>query len=167
MWVNSVVNESQWVPDKSVHSTTHRSSHQRCSVKKGCLEISQNSQENNTCARVSFLIKILWQLYYKRDSYFSVNFMKFLRTPFYRTPLDDCFWNETLSLSFSHGTATSSNKRINKLDKLFIQTENLTPYLEPKITENRTFLQNVVKYSPALSEVAASFINSFIHFWSK
>ena len=34
-----------------------RSSHQRCSVKKEFLEISQNSQEN-TCARVSFLIKL-------------------------------------------------------------------------------------------------------------
>ena len=30
---------------------------QRCSVKKMFLEISQNSQEN-TCARVSFLIKL-------------------------------------------------------------------------------------------------------------
>ena len=30
---------------------------QRCSVKKLLLEISQNSQEN-TCARVSFLIKL-------------------------------------------------------------------------------------------------------------
>ena len=30
---------------------------QRCSVKKVLLEISQNSQEN-TCARVSFLIKL-------------------------------------------------------------------------------------------------------------
>ena len=34
-----------------------KSSHQRCSVKKMFLEISQNSQEN-TCARVSFLIKL-------------------------------------------------------------------------------------------------------------
>ena len=33
-----------------------RSSHQRCSVKKVFLEISQNSQEN-TCIRVSFSIK--------------------------------------------------------------------------------------------------------------
>ena len=30
----------------------------RCSVKKAVLEISQNSQEN-TCARVSFLIKLI------------------------------------------------------------------------------------------------------------
>ena len=35
-----------------------RSSHRRCSVKKVFLEISQNSQEN-TCARASFLIKLL------------------------------------------------------------------------------------------------------------
>ena len=40
-----------------------------CSVKMVFLEISQNSLEN-TCARVSFLIK-------------SLNFVKFLRTPFY------------------------------------------------------------------------------------
>ena len=36
---------------------TYRSSHQRYSVKKVFLEISKNSQEN-TCARVSFLIKL-------------------------------------------------------------------------------------------------------------
>ena len=39
---------------------------QKCSVKKGFLEISQNSQEN-TCARVSFLM----------------NFVEFLRKSFY------------------------------------------------------------------------------------
>ena len=42
------------------------SSHPRCSVKKVFLEISQNLQEN-TCGRVSFLIKL--------------HFAKFLRTP--------------------------------------------------------------------------------------
>ena len=35
----------------------YRSSHQRCSIKKVFLKILQNSQEN-TCARVSFLIKL-------------------------------------------------------------------------------------------------------------
>ena len=35
----------------------YRSSHRRCSAKKVFLEILQNSQEN-TCARVSFLIKL-------------------------------------------------------------------------------------------------------------
>ena len=33
-----------------------RSSHRKCSIKNVFLEISQNSQEN-TCARISFLIK--------------------------------------------------------------------------------------------------------------
>ena len=37
--------------------TKLRSSHQRCSMKKVFLEISQNAREN-TCARVSFLIKL-------------------------------------------------------------------------------------------------------------
>ena len=64
-----------------------RSSHWRCSVKKVSLEISQNSREN-TCARVSFLIKLLAEaevtLLTKGSWHrcFPVNFVKFLRTPF-------------------------------------------------------------------------------------
>ena len=59
---------------------------QRCSVKKLFLEISQNSQKN-TCARVSFLIKLQARpvtLLKKRlwHRCFPVNFMKFLRAPF-------------------------------------------------------------------------------------
>ena len=62
---------------------------QRCSVKKVLLEISQNSQEN-TCARVSFLIKLQASgirsttLLKKRLWHwcFSLNFAKFLRTLF-------------------------------------------------------------------------------------
>ena len=74
---------------------------QRCSVKKVLLEISQNSQEN-TCARVSFLIKVqasacsfikketLAQVFSCATSLkkrlwhtsFPVNFAKFLRKSF-------------------------------------------------------------------------------------
>ena len=58
------------------------------SVKNVFLKISQNSQEN-TCAGVSFLIKLqasCLQRYLKRDSShscFPVNFVKFLRKPFF------------------------------------------------------------------------------------
>ena len=60
----------------------------RCSVKKMFLKISQNSQEN-TCARVSFLIKIQalgLQLYQKerlRRKCFPANFAKFSRITFF------------------------------------------------------------------------------------
>ena len=59
------------------------------------LEIPQNSQEN-TCARVSFLIKLqAWpETLLKKGLWhrcFPVNFVEFLRTPFNGTPLDDCF----------------------------------------------------------------------------
>ena len=79
----------------SLRNSKCRSSHQRCSVKKVFLEISQNSQEN-TCAKVSFFIKLQasgLQLYQKRDPGTGVflwilwNFQGHL---FYRTPLDDC-----------------------------------------------------------------------------
>ena len=86
-----------------------RSSHQRCSVKKVFLEVSQNSQEN-TCARVSFFNKAAaWKhlcqsLFFdkvanfikKRDSGTGVfmwilwNFWEHL---FHRTPPDDGFLN--------------------------------------------------------------------------
>ena len=52
----------------------------RCSVKKMFLKILQNSQEN-TCTRVSLLKKRPWHWC------FPVNFVKYLRTHFYRTPL--------------------------------------------------------------------------------
>ena len=59
---------------------------QRCSIKKVFLEILQNSQEN-TCARVSFLIKLQGPaaLLKKRlwHRCFPVNFAKFLRTLFF------------------------------------------------------------------------------------
>ena len=58
----------------------------RCSVKKMFLEISQNSQEN-TCVRVSFLIKLqAWGPLLKKRPWhrcFPVDFAKSLRTPFF------------------------------------------------------------------------------------
>ena len=49
----------------------------RCSIKKVFLKISRKSQEK-TCARVSFLIKLqaVWH------SFFPMNFLKLLGTPF-------------------------------------------------------------------------------------
>ena len=46
--------EDQYITTRKV---TEEAVAQTCSVKKVFLEISQNSQEN-TCARVSFLIKL-------------------------------------------------------------------------------------------------------------
>ena len=56
-----------------------RSNHQRCSVKKVFLKISQNSWEN-ACTRVSFLIKLQAKRIWHRC--FPLNFVKFLRTQF-------------------------------------------------------------------------------------
>ena len=58
-----------WIPEAVV---------QRCSVKKVFLKNSQNSQEN-TCARVSFLIKFQAERLWHRC--FPVNFVEFLKTP--------------------------------------------------------------------------------------
>ena len=79
----------------------------RCSVKMVFLEISQNSQEN-TCARVSFLKKILWH------RCFPVNFSKFIRTPFLRDHLRWlllAFYCESTLYSFR----TSSSKQVQYL----------------------------------------------------
>ena len=69
--------------------------------KKVFLEISQNSQEN-TCARVSFSIKLQalgLQLYLKKGLWhrcFPVNFVKYLRTPFLQNTSErllQALWN--------------------------------------------------------------------------
>ena len=78
--------------NKAVWHILLRNCHQRCSVKKVFLEISQNSQENG-CVRVYFLIKLqAWglQFYLKRDSDtgFSCEFCEISKnTCFLRTPL--------------------------------------------------------------------------------
>ena len=68
----------------------------KCSVTKVFLEISQNSQEN-TCARVSFIIKMqVWPatLLKKRlwHRCLPVNFVKSLRTPYLQNTCGGCFW---------------------------------------------------------------------------
>ena len=56
--------------------TTNRSSHRRCSVRKGILRISQNSQES-TCPTASFLIKLQAEvlLYAMRSIHSSMSIM--------------------------------------------------------------------------------------------
>ena len=66
-WKQTVILTNVW--QQRFHSRV-RSRHRRSSAKKVFLKISQNSQEN-TCARVSFLIKLQdlgLQLYWIRDS---------------------------------------------------------------------------------------------------
>ena len=56
--------------------------YQRLSLKNVCLEILQNSQEN-TCARISFLIKLTESI--KKETLaevFSCEFCEILKTPF-------------------------------------------------------------------------------------
>ena len=67
------------------------------------LEISKELQKN-TCARVSFLMKLqTWvlQLYLKRDSgtgFFLWILRNLYAHLFYRTPPDDCFWSFSIAL---------------------------------------------------------------------
>ena len=78
----------------------------QCSVKEVFLEISQNSEEN-TCARVSFLIKLqAWALQlYKRETLAQVFSFEFCeiskKTFFYRTALVAASIIDS-SLSFSN-----------------------------------------------------------------
>ena len=60
MWENSLIRRlmliSKFMALQTRKQMIVKAVAQRCSVKKVFLEISQNSQEN-TCARVSFLLK--------------------------------------------------------------------------------------------------------------
>ena len=87
------------------------------------LKISQISPEN-TSARASFLVKsglmpatlLKKRLWHWR---FPVNFVKFLRTPFYRTPLDDCFCYNSVQNTL--GKSKKSSK-VGPEQNIFIST---------------------------------------------
>ena len=93
-----------------------RSSHRRCSIKKVLLEITQNSQEN-TCAKVSFLIKFQasGSNFIKKDTLaqvFSCEICKISKNTFLnRTPLSYCFW-KPLSMHWKIWKAFSINNII-------------------------------------------------------
>ena len=91
-------------------SIPFKSSHQRCSMKKGVLRNFTKFTEKHLCQSLFFnkvaglrpatlLKKRLWH------RCFPVNFVKFLRTPFCRTPLDDCFY--FLRISSQHTTLST------------------------------------------------------------
>ena len=96
---------------------------QKCSVKKVFLEMSQNSQEN-TCARVSFLIKLQ-----ALRPVFSNEFCEISKNTFsYRTPLVAasiylhyfCFHHCSFKLSLKHvpvniSIITSNWQRLSKV----------------------------------------------------
>ena len=73
-----------------------RSSHRRCSVKKGVLRNFSKFTGKHLCQSLfcNKVAGLTLQLYKKKRLWhrcFPVNFAKFLRTPFLRTPPDDCF----------------------------------------------------------------------------
>ena len=78
-----------------------RSSHRRCSVKKSVIrnfakftgKHLRQSFFSNKVAGLSSPALLKMRLCHRC---FSVNFAKFLRTPFYRTHLGDCFFNLSL-----------------------------------------------------------------------
>ena len=78
--------------DSRYYST--RCSQRRCSVNKIILR-NFAKFTGNTCARVSFLIKLqapgLYQKGHSGTGVFLQIFRNFLEHLFYRTPLDDCF----------------------------------------------------------------------------
>ena len=86
IWENETFNHN-WDYFLMLANRFYRSSHRRCSARKGALRNSQNSQEN-TCARVSFFNKIAGlraaTLLKKRlwHRCFLMNSENFLRTPF-------------------------------------------------------------------------------------
>ena len=74
-----------------------RSSHRRCSVKKGAFGNFAKFTGKHLCQGLFFnklagLIPATLLKKRLRDRCFPVTFAKFLTTPFNRMPLGDCFW---------------------------------------------------------------------------
>ena len=85
LWPRKKVIFKVFVFWKYSKTLTFKSSHQRCSMKKVFLEISQNSQEN-TCARASFLIKLQAYNFIKKETLtqvFSCEFCKIFKNTYF------------------------------------------------------------------------------------
>ena len=78
---------------------SHRSSHRGCSIKKVCLKISQNSQENN-CDRVSF----------------SCEFCETFK---------NTFFTEHLQTTASEDKLVTIAQKFWKLDELFVKIRSI------------------------------------------
>ena len=99
-----------------------RSSHRRCSIKKGALKNLQRWQEK-TCVRVSLLLKMQVQGKRYQRRCFSVKFANFfLRTPFYRTSPGDCFWINLMVKKFNSAWLIFLNSQLDS--HVVIHTNN-------------------------------------------
>ena len=127
--------------------------HQRCSMKKGALlEISQNWQEN-TCVRVSILLKKrLWQWC------FPVNFVKFLRTLFY---IQHLWW---LLLKNIHHNLNWETRKITGCKSLRVHCWEINRVTIEKVkrkTDHRH--QNVL----IRISLRSKFLQAILIFWNK
>ena len=101
---------------------------QRCSVKKMFLEIKQNSQEN-TCVRVSFLIKLQTSALKFWHRCFPMNFAKFLRTPF----LKEHHWWLLLKIRLIHFMPLDSFSTPWKLQKNLLSYDVFRGYWKKSV----------------------------------
>ena len=82
-----------------------RSSHIRCSIKKVVLENYPKLTGKHLCQSL-FFNKVAFAAcnFIKKETLallFSCKFHQILRTPFYNTSLNDCFWNDKKNFYFS------------------------------------------------------------------
>ena len=94
----SIIWEDGWNINSSKQSqnlnTRFWSSHQRCSIQKGVLRNFTKFKGKHQCLFFNKVAGLGRAILLKKNFWhrcFPVNFVKFLRTPFYRTPLGDCF----------------------------------------------------------------------------
>ena len=125
-----------------IHCFSSRSSHRRCSVRKGVLRNFAKFTGKHLCQSLFFnevtglgpatlLEKRLWH------RYFPVNFVKFLRTLFYRTLLGDCFCSASCqktnihepfhTVTFHHDAPNSHVPGINFF-KFLVHARSITSY---------------------------------------
>ena len=99
--------------------------------KKGVLEFLQYLQEN-TCARVSFLIKLQASgpLLYSKSNIFRWTVQNFQKYFFYRIALDDCFWTFVNSFTDSSDYYNFSEVVLQAISALTHTTKRIT---DPKI----------------------------------
>ena len=108
---------------------TYRSSHQMCSVRKSVLR-NLTKFTGKQLFQSLFLNKVAG-----RPRYFPVNFVKFLRRLFHRTPLGDCFI--TYALAFvSYFTVSLANSPFTTIDTAIIRSSRPAVFCKKRVFTN-------------------------------
>ena len=152
------ISSHQLLQYSNYYEERFRDSHQRCSIKKGALRNFAKFTGKYLCQSLFFnkvavfkpatlLKERIWH------RCFPVNFAKFLKRPFCRTHLDDCFWRQALLKS-------RKNNNISFLQQSDSKFTSVLLFDDTSFGNNKSFLDDTIDYIMPMGRFAQLLFSS-------